>query len=215
MTARSERKKQDKADVDVTDSPYFNASAKVSGISLPEVTEISKVGVITNRIPDIILPEEIPTARLILRRDRQTHFEELGAVVDRMRLSKSGYDCVIVCGKEKVYAHRCVLIAHSEYFERLLFESGDKLMVDVPTDGIPVRGMTAIIDYMYSGDLKINYETAVDTLTTANILEMPDLTEKCSDFIDTLLADENLMTTLEVGVLIAHGFLHISLMIIL
>ncbi|OQV17675.1 putative Ring canal kelch protein [Hypsibius exemplaris] len=183
----------------VSDQPTKDIIARVSSISLPDLPDINKSGVITNRIPDVILPEEIPTARLILRRDRRTHFEDLGAVVDRMRKDDKGHDCVVVCGKEKMNAHRSVLVAHSEYFQKLLFDTGDKLMVDVPTDGIPTRGMAAIIDYMYTGELKINYENAVETLTTANILQMPQLTDRCSDFIGTLLADENLMTTLELA----------------
>lgn len=171
---------------------------QTSSVAFSDVHEYSKE-VITNKVPEVILPSEIPTARLILRRDRTTHCEEIGLAVLKLRADERAFDCVVLCGAEKVPAHRCVLIAHSEYFRNLLFESGDKLMVDIPTDGIPPEGLRAIIDYMYTGELKVTFENAVDTLATANILQMPHLTDRASDFINTLLADENLMTTLEVS----------------
>ncbi|XP_055341154.1 uncharacterized protein LOC129590141 [Paramacrobiotus metropolitanus] len=153
----------------------------------------------TNKVPSVILPEEIPFARLILRRDRSTHFFDIGRAVLSMHLNERACDCAVVCGRKRHLAHRVALAAHSSYFKSLLYSTGDQLPVDVPADGVQPRAMDDILTYIYSGDININFVTAMDVMASAQILQMKGLAERTCDFVDLILSSENLMTTLELA----------------
>ncbi len=80
----------------------------------------------------------------------------------------------------EIHAHRGVLSAASDYFMSMFTadfkEKNEKL---ITLNGVSYKGLSAIIDYMYTLKLKIDVDTLPDILSTAHLLQVSGIIDDC------------------------------------
>jgi len=85
-------------------------------------------------------------------------------------------DVVLKVGKNKIAAHKLILSLHSPYLRTLFrtegfLESGQD---NVELNDLDENAFERVVSYIYSGELDVNYETAVKILETATFLQLED-----------------------------------------
>jgi len=78
-------------------------------------------------------------------------------------------------------AHRCVLAASSPKLRSLvsLTASHGKLKSVILLKSLTVCGFEPVLEYIYTGELKLDVENIDEVLATACYLELPDIVELC------------------------------------
>lgn len=97
--------------------------------------------------------------------------DEFKATLNEYR--KQGYLCdfVIEIPKFQFRAHRCVLAARSKSFQDL-FKTAPN---GIRWDSLEKDGVENCLNYMYTGDYKINSQVAEATLIAADVFKLPEL----------------------------------------
>ncbi|XP_078525387.1 zinc finger and BTB domain-containing protein 7A [Lissotriton helveticus] len=94
-------------------------------------------------------------------------------------------DVVILVDDQEFHSHRSVLAAFSHYFKKL-FTSGavvDRQNVYV-IDFVSTEALSALLEYAYTATLTVSTSNVADILNAANLLEIPSVTEVCTDLLD-------------------------------
>jgi len=87
---------------------------------------------------------------------------------------------------ERIYAHRNIISARSEYFNAM-FRSGmqetsqEEVQIKMDTD---TRSFRSMLEYLYTGDLDFNKCSYVNYLITAQMFQIEELTKLCYQYID-------------------------------
>ncbi|OQV21566.1 hypothetical protein BV898_04468 [Hypsibius exemplaris] len=169
-----------------------------------------------HRVSDFILPKDIAAARLLIRRDRNSYFQDVGETLVKLRKQGRASDCTVVCNKARYPAHRVLLAG---YCEKLLYGKGwigppsgwigpprrwigvdqsakgmdwsakgvDQSAVDVPADGVQAHALEMLLKYLYTSKLTVKYDTVMDVLVAARTLNLlPELAEACENFLVVL-----------------------------
>lgn len=109
-------------------------------------------------------------------------------------------DVTISVGGTLFSAHRNVLAANSPYFNALLSnEMKETLDNTIKLDELSAKVMRSILDYMYSGEIDINKENALDVTVAADYMLMPDLKNKGCNFLLRKMTASNCLTILKVA----------------
>ncbi|XP_069505495.1 zinc finger and BTB domain-containing protein 7A [Ambystoma mexicanum] len=94
-------------------------------------------------------------------------------------------DVVILVDDQEFHSHRSVLAASSQYFKKL-FTSGavvDRQNVYV-IDFVSAEALSALLEYAYTATLTVSTSNVGDILNAANLLEIPSVTEVCTDLLE-------------------------------
>ncbi|XP_060768950.1 zinc finger and BTB domain-containing protein 20 [Neoarius graeffei] len=84
-------------------------------------------------------------------------------------------------------AHRCVLAAASPFFQdKLLLGYSD---IEVPAV-VSVQSVQKLIDFMYSGALRVAHSEALQILTAASILQIKTVIDECTRIVSHASAQE-------------------------
>ncbi|XP_030071746.1 zinc finger and BTB domain-containing protein 10 [Microcaecilia unicolor] len=112
---------------------------------------------------------------------------------------KKGILCdvnIVVSGKV-FRAHKNILVAGSRFFKTLYCftnkESRDQTTVTY-LDVVAVQGFSVILDFMYSGNLVLTSQNAIEVMSVASYLQMTEVVQACRNFIKDAL---NISTKLE------------------
>ncbi|XP_056106036.1 zinc finger and BTB domain-containing protein 10 [Rhinichthys klamathensis goyatoka] len=110
--------------------------------------------------------------------------------LDKQR--KSGILCdvnIIVCG-QMFRAHKNILVAGSRYFKTLYCltksESCDQTTI-THLDVAAVQGFSVILDFLYSGNLFLTSQNAIEVMSVASYLQMTEVVQSCRAFIKDAL----------------------------
>ncbi|KAF6728901.1 Zinc finger and BTB domain-containing protein 20 [Oryzias melastigma] len=77
-------------------------------------------------------------------------------------------------------AHRCVLAAGSPFFQdKLLLGYSD---IEIPSV-VSVQSIQKLIDFMYSGILRVSQSEALQILTAASILQIKTVIDECTRIV--------------------------------
>ncbi|KAG8441903.1 hypothetical protein GDO86_010908 [Hymenochirus boettgeri] len=105
---------------------------------------------------------------------------------------KKGIFCdvnIVVNGKV-FRAHKNILVAGSRFFKTLYCftnkESRDQTTVTY-LDVVAVHGFSVILDFMYSGNLVLTSQNAIEVMTVASYLQMTEVVQSCRNFIKDAL----------------------------
>ena len=106
-------------------------------------------------------------------------------------------DFTIKAGKLFIPANRMVLACHSRYFETMfkinMKEKYDTIVEIKEMNGAVVK---SIVDYFYTGSIKISSDNVIDLLTTADYLHVDDVKEFCCEFLESLVSPNNVIRIL-------------------
>ncbi|XP_048057287.1 zinc finger and BTB domain-containing protein 10 [Megalobrama amblycephala] len=110
--------------------------------------------------------------------------------LDKQR--KSGILCdvnIMVCG-QMFKAHKNILVAGSRYFKTLYCltksESCDQTTI-THLDVAAVQGFSVILDFLYSGNLFLTSQNAIEVMSVASYLQMTEVVQSCRAFIKDAL----------------------------
>ncbi|XP_073406706.1 zinc finger and BTB domain-containing protein 10 [Dendrobates tinctorius] len=99
-------------------------------------------------------------------------------------------DVNIVVNGKVFRAHKNILVAGSRFFKTLYCftnkESRDQTTVTY-LDIVAVHGFSVILDFMYSGNLVLTSQNAIEVMTVASYLQMTEVVQSCRNFIKDAL----------------------------
>ncbi|XP_024150287.1 zinc finger and BTB domain-containing protein 10 [Oryzias melastigma] len=110
--------------------------------------------------------------------------------LDKQRKSGILCDVNIVVSGQVFRAHKNILVAGSGYFKTLYCltksEAQDQATV-THLDVAAVQGFSVILDFLYSGNLLLTSQNAIEVMSVASYLQMTDVVQSCRAFINDAL----------------------------
>ncbi|KPP72400.1 zinc finger and BTB domain-containing protein 10-like [Scleropages formosus] len=99
-------------------------------------------------------------------------------------------DVSIVVSGQVFRAHKNILVAGSRYFKTLYCltknESCDQTTI-THLDVAAVQGFSVILDFLYSGNLLLTSQNAIEVMSVASYLQMTEVVQSCRAFIKDAL----------------------------
>eukprot|EP00918_Siedleckia_nematoides_P081952 GHVU01179660.1.p1 GENE.GHVU01179660.1~~GHVU01179660.1.p1 ORF type:complete len:574 (+),score=43.80 GHVU01179660.1:37-1758(+) len=120
------------------------------------------------------------------------HSAKLANSIEQLYNEGCLYDLALVAEDHTVWAHRVVSAAMSEYF-RAMFRSGmrealgDRIVLHCVTKA----GLTAVVDFFYTGTINVDWRNIEDVLGCANFLQVSAVVNLCSNFLISHITLEN------------------------
>lgn len=110
--------------------------------------------------------------------------------LDKQRKCGILCDVNIVVSGQVFRAHKNILVAGSRYFKTLYCltksEAQDQATV-THLDVAAVQGFSVILDFLYSGNLLLTSQNAIEVMTVASYLQMTEVVHSCRAFIKDAL----------------------------
>ncbi|XP_030597505.1 zinc finger and BTB domain-containing protein 10 isoform X2 [Archocentrus centrarchus] len=110
--------------------------------------------------------------------------------LDKQRKSGILCDVNIVVSGQVFRAHKNILVAGSRYFKTLYCltksEAQDQTTV-THLDVAAVQGFSVILDFLYSGNLLLTSQNAIEVMSVASYLQMTEVVHSCRAFIKDAL----------------------------
>ncbi|XP_058475066.1 zinc finger and BTB domain-containing protein 10 isoform X2 [Solea solea] len=110
--------------------------------------------------------------------------------LDKQRKSGILCDVNIVVSGQVFRAHKNILVAGSRYFKTLYCltksEAQDQATV-THIDVAAVQGFSVILDFLYSGNLLLTSQNAIEVMSVASYLQMTEVVQSCRAFIKDAL----------------------------
>ncbi|XP_053718397.1 zinc finger and BTB domain-containing protein 10 isoform X1 [Synchiropus splendidus] len=110
--------------------------------------------------------------------------------LDKQRKSGILCDVNIVVSGQVFRAHKNILVAGSRYFKTLYCltknETQDQATV-THLDVAAVQGFSVILDFLYSGNLLLTSQNAIEVMSVASYLQMTEVVHTCRAFIKDAL----------------------------
>ncbi|XP_069032021.1 zinc finger and BTB domain-containing protein 10 isoform X1 [Embiotoca jacksoni] len=110
--------------------------------------------------------------------------------LDKQRKSGILCDVNIVVSGQVFRAHKNILVAGSRYFKTLYCltksEAQDQATV-THLDVAAVQGFSVILDFLYSGNLLLTSQNAIEVMSVASYLQMTEVVQSCRAFIKNAL----------------------------
>uniref|UniRef100_A0A8C2BXA8 Zinc finger and BTB domain containing 10 n=1 Tax=Cyprinus carpio TaxID=7962 RepID=A0A8C2BXA8_CYPCA len=110
--------------------------------------------------------------------------------LDKQRKSGILCDVNIVVGDQVFKAHKNILVAGSRYFKTLYCltksENCDQTTI-THLDMAAVQGFSVILDFLYSGNLLLTSQNAIEVMSVASYLQMTEVVQSCRAFIKDAL----------------------------
>lgn len=110
--------------------------------------------------------------------------------LDKQRKSGILCDVNIMVSGQMFKAHKNILVAGSRYFKTLYCltksESCDQTTI-THLDVAAVQGFSVILDFLYSGNLFLTSQNAIEVMSVASYLQMTEVVQSCRAFIKDAL----------------------------
>ncbi|XP_073678291.1 zinc finger and BTB domain-containing protein 10 [Garra rufa] len=110
--------------------------------------------------------------------------------LDKQRKSGILCDVNIIVGDQVFKAHKNILVAGSRYFKTLYCltksENCDQTTI-THLDVAAVQGFSVILDFLYSGNLLLTSQNAIEVMSVASYLQMTEVVQSCRAFIKDAL----------------------------
>lgn len=112
--------------------------------------------------------------------------------LNTQRAARQFCDIKLIVGQHRIYAHRCVLSASSDYFKTLfLGDFGDCKAGECQMSSCEYNALQAIISFMYTGHIRITLHNVDDILQVADYLCLKEVKSFCSDLLKRNLNESN------------------------
>ena len=121
-----------------------------------------------------------------------THFIEIMEGLNDLREHDVLCDVVLEVDGVLIPAHRAVLASFSPYF-RSMFTTGlnECKKRDVQINGVDPESLQSLIDFAYTGKLSITRENVQKLLPAADLFELPNVRQMCSEYLAEELHPSN------------------------
>ncbi|XP_048849908.1 zinc finger and BTB domain-containing protein 10 isoform X2 [Brienomyrus brachyistius] len=99
-------------------------------------------------------------------------------------------DVSIVVGGQVFRAHKNILVAGSRFFKTLYCLTKNESCDQTTTthlDVAAVQGFSVILDFLYSGNLLLTSQNAIEVMSVASYLQMTEVVQSCRAFIKDAL----------------------------
>ena len=109
------------------------------------------------------------------------HCQQLLSSLNYQRFYGYHCDVTLQCGDDKYNAHICVLSAYSPKLQQMIntmAKDTDLLSIE----SVPSNGLKLILDYIYTGVLKLDALNVLQLFDVAQCLEMKEAEKLCSDY---------------------------------
>ena len=128
----------------------------------------------------------------------QTHSQFLLNGLSLLRQDEELCDIEIRAGETKVYGHKVVLAAISDYFKAMFTGRMEESIVKkVYLHEIDEKSVAHLVDFAYSGHISININNVESLLLAANMLQVSKVVTACCDFLTKQLHPSNCLGFLE------------------
>ncbi|XP_072047078.1 kelch repeat and BTB domain-containing protein 2-like [Amphiura filiformis] len=132
------------------------------------------------------LPDWIPDS-IKDHAERKSHITQVFKVTNglhKLQKNKTFCDITIKVEETSFPAHKAVLAACSEFFTAM-FMSGfqESHKAEVTVTGTP-DAFQVLLNFAYTGKLKLTMETAIDVLEMAHYIQFDDVVESCKSFLN-------------------------------
>ncbi|KAK4029684.1 LOW QUALITY PROTEIN: ring canal kelch homolog [Daphnia magna] len=120
------------------------------------------------------------------------HFSKAFSKFNMMRKEKFLCDVVLITtNQEEFPAHKAVLASCSPYFHAMFscFEESNQNRIVL--QDVDPKALSLLLDYVYSSEIQVNEDNVQTLLPAANLLQMFDVKEACSEFLVTQLHPSN------------------------
>ncbi|MBN3315159.1 GAN protein, partial [Atractosteus spatula] len=122
------------------------------------------------------------------------HSTKLLRALRSFRQEKCFQDAVLVLDGEEIPVQKNILAAASPYIRtRLNYNppKEDGSICKIELQGILVSVMNEILDYIFTGEIRLSEETIQDMVQAADLLLLTDLKALCCEFLEGCIAAEN------------------------
>ena len=111
-------------------------------------------------------------------------------------------DVTIEAGAESIAANRMVLPCYSKFFESIFLSPlKEKYQNTVEIKEFDGKAIKVIIDYIYTGSIKINQENVITLLGVADFLQVGDVKKLCFDHLESSLTVDSCLDVVKAAVL--------------
>ncbi|CAH8473128.1 unnamed protein product [Schistosoma rodhaini] len=128
--------------------------------------------------------------------DEGTDYYSVTAFKKMNAFRKEGQLCDVVIKAEsrEFLAHRVVLAASSDYFDAM-FSSGmaESAQLEVELKSITPEIMDTLLDYVYTGQVRVSMANVQDLLPAASLVQMEGVKVACSNFLLTEVDSTNVL----------------------
>ncbi|CAG5116999.1 unnamed protein product [Candidula unifasciata] len=123
---------------------------------------------------------------------KNIHHRYLCGGLSTLKASSEHTDTVLVVGDTSFPCHRTILAAMSTYF-RAMFSSGMRESHDktVTLKGISPTHFERVLDFFYTGDIEITYESVIDILQISSMYQIQALQLICEKYLAGDLCSQN------------------------
>ena len=128
----------------------------------------------------------------------QTHSQFLLNGLSILRQDEELCDVELRAGDTKIFGHKVVLAAISDYFKAMFTGNMEESFVrTIYLHDIDEKSVAHLIDFAYSGHISININNVESLLISANILRVSKVISACSEFLVRQLHPSNCLGFLE------------------
>ena len=133
-----------------------------------------------------------PHLKMVFIDTKETHCPDLLKEVNNLRKDEALCDAYLIVNDKKVPAHRCMLVAESDYFKSRFL---GPFKEDVP--GVDLSSVTDdcvsvehVVNFLYTGQININQENLESLLKISSFLLSTKLHQHCIDFMEKTLSSD-------------------------
>ena len=125
-------------------------------------------------------------------RCRDENAATLQQYANNKRIADQFNDVIVVAGTESIPANRLVLSCYSKFFESVfLSPMKERHQNEIEIQKFDGQAVRALIDFMYSGKIKINETNVVNLLPVADCFQMKNVKQFCFEFLEDNLSISN------------------------
>lgn len=158
-----------------------------------------------NNVPENILP------LMEMSLKAQNHFEKIVMGLDDLRRKSLLCDYTLKADDESFAVHKIVMVACSDYFQAMLTSNIKECKEKtVELKGITANGLRIIVDFAYTGELKLNMPNVEDVLSAATHLQVSDAMNLCSKYLEASISVQNCVDILNIAELYSLEPLHLA-----
>ena len=101
-------------------------------------------------------------------------------------------DVTIGVGDQTIAANRLILSCCSRFFEAMFdLEMKEKYQNPVQIHGVDGAAVKSVIDFMYSGEVKITSENVMELIAASDYLQFAEVKRFCFEFLESILSLHN------------------------